>query len=194
MTTASSSGPREEIEIKVPAPDLARVRTHLRESGADLRAPEHDEFNSLYDDPERTLSGSGRTIRLRRAAGRAILTYKGPVRFEGGAKVREEREVDVSDPAEAQAILAGLGLLPRFRYDKRREEWNCDGCVVALDTTPIGTFVEIEGDPPAIRRLMVRLGLDFTEAIPYSYAELYQRRRRENPELPPDMVWTPQDS
>ena len=190
MTSASPSGPREEIEVKVSAPDLGRVRERLRESGASLRAPEHDESNSLYDDAERKLSASGRTVRLRRAGGRTILTYKGPVRFEGGAKVREEREVDVSDPGEAAAILAGLGLQPRFRYDKRREEWDCEGCVVALDTTPIGTFVEIEGDPPAIRSLMVRLGLDFTEAIPYSYAELYRRRRKEDPALPPDMVWT----
>lgn len=190
MTSLSRSGSHEEVEVKVPAPDLGQVRERLRESGALQRGPEHEESNALYDDAERRLSGSGRTVRLRRAAGRTILTYKGPVRFEGGAKVREEREVDVSDPGEAAAILAGLGLQPRFRYDKRREEWDCEGCVVALDTTPIGTFVEIEGDPPAIRKLMVRLGLDLTEAIPYSYAELYQRRRKEDPGLPPDMVWT----
>ena len=190
MSPASPSGPREEIEVKVPAPDLAQVRERLREAGAARRAPEHDESNCLYDDADRRLSQSGRTVRLRRAAGRTILTYKGPARFEGGAKVREEREVDVSDPGEAEAILAGLGLLPRFRYDKRREEWDCEGCVVALDTTPIGTFVEIEGDPAAIRKLMLRLGLDFAEAIPYSYSELYRRRRKEDPALPPDMVWT----
>lgn len=189
MTAASPSSSREEIEVKVPARDLTQVRERLGEAGAVLRAPEHEESNFLYDDAERRLSGSGRTVRLRREPGRTILTYKGPARFEGGAKIREEREVDVSDAGEAEAILAGLGLQPRFRYDKRREEWNCEECVVALDTTPIGTFVEIEGDPKAIRKLMVQLGLDFTEAIPYSYAELYQRRRQEDPDLPPDMVW-----
>jgi adenylate cyclase class 2 len=189
VTAAPPSSSREEIEIKLPARDLAQVRERLRESGAVLRAPEHEESNSLYDDAERRLSGCGRTERLRRAAGRTKLTYKGPARFEGGAKVREEREVDVSDAGEAEAILAGLGLQPRFRYDKRREEWDCEECVVALDTTPIGTFVEIEGDPSTIRKLIVRLGLDFAEAIPYSYAELYQRRRKEDPDLPPDMVW-----
>ena len=64
-----------------------------------------------------------------------------------------------------------------------------DGCAVALDETPIGNFVEVEGEPTAIRRVVVRLGLDFTEAIPYSYAELYPRRRKDEPSLPPDMVW-----
>ena len=169
----------------------ARFGERLEESGAVLRAPEHDESNALYDDAERKLSGSGRTVRLRRAAGRTILTYKGPARFEGGAKVREEREVDVSDAGEAEAILAGLGLsAAAFATTSGARSGTATGCVVALDTTPIGTFVEIEGDPPAIRKLIVRLDLDFTEAIPYSYAELYQRRRKEDPALPPDMVWT----
>ncbi len=111
------------------------------------------------------------------------------MRFQAGAKVREERETEVSDPVEARAILAGLGLEPRFRYDKRREEWDCSGSVVALDETPIGDFVEIEGDPPTIRRVVALLALDASESSPYSYAELYARRRKEDPELPSDMIF-----
>jgi len=180
---------RDEIEVKVPAADLDAVRDRLRQARATLRSPRHDESNDLFDDPARKLSASGRTVRLRRAQGRAILTYKGTARFQDGVKIREEREVEVSDAGEAEAILAGLGLERRFRYEKRREEWDFEGCVTALDETPIGTFVEIEGDPTSIRRLIGRLALDFTEAIPYSYAELYARRRKEDPSLPPDMVF-----
>jgi adenylate cyclase class 2 len=117
------------------------------------------------------------------------LTYKGAARFEAGAKVREEREVEVSDAGEAEAILAGLGLMPRFRYEKRRQEWDYEGAVVALDRTPIGEFVEVEADPATIRRVLSLLGLDASEASPYSYAELYARRRKEDPSLPPDMIW-----
>ncbi len=191
MTRPDGPGPREEVEVKIPVADLAGVRERLKTAGARPLAPEHDESNILFDDPDRKLSGSGRTVRLRRANGRAILTYKGVARFEAGAKVREERETEVSDAAETVAILAGLGLSPRFRYDKRREEWSCEGAIVALDTTPIGLFVEIEGDPPIIRRLVGRLGLDASESVPYSYAELYARRRKDEPSLPPDMVFLP---
>jgi adenylate cyclase, class 2 len=183
-------GRREEIEVKIPVPELAAVRAKLRESGATLHSALHDESNVLFDDPDRRLSGSGRTVRLRRAAGIAILTYKGAARFQAGAKVREERETVVENADEASAILAGLGLEPRFRYDKRREEWDCDGAVVALDETPIGTFVEVEADPANIRRVVALLGLDASESIPYSYAELYARRRKEDPSLPPDMVFS----
>lgn len=184
-----ASGAREEIEVKLPATDLGAVRESLSKAGATLRAPRHDESNDLFDDAGRKLSGSGRTVRLRRAAGRAILTYKGSARFEGGAKIREEREVEVSDAAEAEAILRGLGLERRFRYEKRREEWDLAGCIVALDETPIGDFVEIEGEPTAIRAVIATLVLDPAEAIPYSYVELYLRRRKDQPGLPPDMVW-----
>jgi adenylate cyclase class 2 len=187
--TALKSRSREEIEVKLAASDLSAIREKLRAARAVQRTPLHEESNTLYDDPSRKLSGGGRTVRLRRAVGRSILTYKGPARFEAGAKIREEREVEVSDAAELEAILDGIGLQPRFRYDKRREEWDCESCVVALDETPIGNFVEVEGDPTAIRRVFLLLGLDFAEAIPYSYAELYGRRRKEDPSLPADMVW-----
>ena len=189
MKDSESARTREEKEVKLPASDLAAVRERLVRAAAELEAARHDESNDLYDDADRRLSGSGRTVRLRRAAGRAILTYKGVARFEGGARVREERETDVSDPGETEAILRGLGLQRRFRYEKRREEWRRGGCLVALDETPIGDFVEIEGSPEEIRKLIAELGLDSSEAIPYSYAELYARRRKEDPALPADMVW-----
>jgi adenylate cyclase class 2 len=126
---------------------------------------------------------------LRRAGDSALLTFKGPARFEGGVKVREERETNVSDPEETAAILAALGLTPRFRYEKKREEWTLGGCDVALDETPIGNFVEIEGDPPSIRRAVSALALDFTSAVPYTYSKLYAERRKKDPSLPADMVF-----
>ena len=190
--TADRSGSahtREEIEVKIPVANLSAVREKLQAAGASLRAPIHHESNVLFDDAERRLSGSGRTIRLRCAAGRVVLTYKGPARFQEGVKTREERETDVSSEEETRAILHALGLQPRFRYDKRREEWDSQGTVVALDETPIGLYVEVEGDPATIRRVVALLGLDASESIPYSYAELYARRRKEDPALPPDMVF-----
>ena len=189
--TADRSGARsrDEIEVKIPVASLSTVREKLKAAGATLRTPAHHESNLLFDDAERRLSGSGRTIRLRRAAGRVVLTYKGPARFQDGVKTREERETDVSNEEETRAILHALGLEPRFRYDKRREEWESHGTVVALDETPIGLYAEVEGDPATIRQVVGLLGLDASESLPYSYAELYARRRKEDPSLPPDMVF-----
>ena len=180
---------REEVEVKLPCADLDRARRKLGELGAAVRNPLHFESNDLYDDPEGHLAASGRVLRLRRAGDAALLTYKGPARFAGGVKTREERETQVSDPVETEAILIGLGFARRFRYEKKREEWTLEGCAVALDQTPIGNFVEVEGDPRGIRRAVVALGLDFADAVPYTYARLYAERRKEDPTLPPDMIF-----
>jgi adenylate cyclase class 2 len=180
---------REEVEVKIPVGDLAVPRRRLADSGARLLHDRHFEANELFDDAAKTLSSSGRTVRLRTADGRAILTYKGAARFQDGIKTREERETDVSEPGEAEAILAGIGLVKTFRYEKWREEWSFEDCVVALDETPIGTFVEVEGPPTGIRRAVAALELDFTAALPYSYARLYLDRRRQDPSLPAHMVF-----
>lgn len=177
-----------EVEIKLPAPDLDAVRERLRESGARLVLARHFESNDLYDDSEGSIEKRGCTLRLRRTPEGAVLAFKGPAQFSGGIKTREERETRIADPDELDRILSGLGYRPRFRYEKHREEWTVGRCVIELDETPIGCFVEIEGDPAAIRAVIPRLGLDAADAIPYSYAKLYARRRREDPSLPPDML------
>lgn len=182
-------GDREEIEVKLPCQDLDVIREKLREKGAIRRAPLHFESNDLFDDPQGNLARKGCTLRLRRVGEETTLTFKGPARFQRGMKLREERETRVSDAVETEAILAALGLTRRFRYEKRREEWALAGCQVALDETPIGTFVEVEGDPSAIRRVVVALELEFASASPYSYARLYALRRQEDPSLPEDMVF-----
>jgi adenylate cyclase, class 2 len=185
-----TSGRRpEEIEVKLPAADLEEIQRRLRECGASLEKARHEESNDLYDDADGRLSGTGCALRLRRVEGESRLTFKGPARFEKGVKRREERESTVGDPAEVEAILERLGFVRRFRYEKRREQWRLSGCAIALDETPIGDFVEIEGDPGSIRKAVAALGLDFASAIPYSYARLYALKRQENPRLPPDMVF-----
>lgn len=189
MTPRDPSRRRDEVEVKLPCEDLAATRERLRSLGAALRTPMHFESNDLYDDPDGRLAASGRALRLRREGGQALLTLKGPAHFSGGVKIREERETRVADPQETEAILLGLGLARTFRYEKKREEWTLEQCAVALDETPIGTFVEIEGDPPAIRRAVAALELDFSRAIPYTYARLYADRRKADPSLPADMVF-----
>lgn len=185
---------REESEVKIPCGDLEGVRSRLVAAGATTRAPIHFESNDLYDDADARLSAGGRALRVRRAAGETILTYKGAARFQGGIKVREERETRVAKGEQLEAILCGLGFSRTFRYEKRREEWMLASCVVALDHTPIGDFVEVEGDPSAIRRAVGMLGLDFSAALPYSYARLYAEKRREDPTLPEDMVFGTRNS
>jgi adenylate cyclase class 2 len=185
-----TGGPRpEEIEVKIPAADLDAIRRRLQEKGATLMRERHEESNDLYDHADDRLSNAGCALRLRRTAGQSRLTFKGPARFEQGIKTREERETSVGNAEETEAILLQLGFVRRFRYEKRREEWLLFGCAVALDETPIGNFVEVEGEPVGIRKAVAALELDFASAIPYSYAHLYALKRKEEPVRSPDMTF-----
>jgi adenylate cyclase class 2 len=183
----TSSG--TETEIKIPVPDLSCPRARLREAGAVETRPSHDEDNTLYDDADGRLSRKGCALRLRLAGGRGVLTFKGPARFDGNVKSREELQTGVDEPETLRAILERLGFVARFRYQKRRQEFELLACTVCLDETPIGCFVEIEGDAGRIFEALSFLGLRAEDAVRDSYAGLYARARQKNVALPPDMLF-----
>jgi adenylate cyclase, class 2 len=178
-----------ETEIKIPVSDLAPYRAILASSGAAPVSEPHLERNTLFDDSKGRLFASKVALRVRHARGRGILTFKGPASFDGPIKRREELEVEVSDPGLLETILERLGYAAKFRYEKRREEFRWRDCVVALDETPIGSFVEIEGEAGAIGEVVKDLGLDADNAARSSYAGLYRCAREKDPRLPPDMVF-----
>ena len=74
-----------------------------------------------------------------------------------------------------------------FRYEKDRESWVLEDVTVALDHTPIGDFVEFEGEGAAT--VAKRCGLDPMEAVVLTYLGLYEAYRKENPDAPPEMTF-----
>ena len=180
----------EEIEIKIPVRDLSEYRKTLVSSGATAISEPHLERNALFDDAEGRLFSEKKALRVRHARGRGILTFKGSASFEGSIKRREELEVEVSDPDLLETILERLGFVAQFRYEKRREEYRWKECVLALDETPIGNFIEIEGESGPIGEALKALGLSAQDAVRSSYAGLYRRARENDPRLPPDMVFS----
>jgi len=178
----------EEREIKLRLDDPAVVRAHLERLGARREAGPARERNVLLDTADGRLAGAGCVLRLRRYGGRWRLTFKGGARFEGGVKVREELETEVEDGDALLAILGRLGFLPVRLYEKEREVWRLGAAAVCLDRTPMGWFVEVEGEDP--EAVAVRLGLDPAAALRASYVALWETYRRDRPELglPRDMV------
>lgn len=179
------------MELKIPVRTLDPVREALGALGGRRRRPMGREINVLLDADDGRIERSGGALRLRRYGGRWLLTLKGPPRYEDGVKIRAEHETEVADGAAVERILEGLGYRPRLRYEKDREVWRVGEVEVALDRTPMGPFVELEGDREAILALAVRLGLDPERAVRASYVTLWEAYRRENPglDLPRDMVF-----
>jgi len=112
-------------------------------------------------------------LTLRRVPEGGVVTHKGPRLFEAGLKSREERETAVADPDVLQDILERLGLRPVFRYQKYREAYEWRGQEIVVDETPIGTFLEIEGDPEGIRAAASALGFGPGDYVTDSYVGLF---------------------
>jgi adenylate cyclase class 2 len=162
-----------EIEVKLRVADVAAVRASLRQLGAQLARPRHFEDNELFDDAAGSLRAGGTVLRLRRTESGGVLTFKGPRETEGGLKSREERETAVDEPAAVHAILSRLGYRPVFRYQKYRESWSWRGQEIEVDETPIGTFLEIEGDPEGIHAVAKELGFGPPDYLAESYVGLF---------------------
>ena len=88
-------------------------------------------------------------------------------------KVREELETTVGNGKLFLRILAKAGWNVWFRYQKYREEFKRDDVVIAIDETPIGAFVELEGNEFSIRSLASTLGRTTDDYIIASYQQLY---------------------
>jgi len=160
-----------EIKIRVSGPEAAREA--LTRVGAALVRLRHFEDNVLFDDPAGSLRSTGAALRLRVTPNGGVLTFKGPRAIEEGMKVREERETFVEDPDVIPAILKRLGYRPVFRYQKYRESWTHRGQEIEVDETPIGTFLEIEGDAEGIQAVAADLGYQPADYLSESYVGLF---------------------
>ena len=74
-------------------------------------------------------------------------------------------------------MLEALGLHVWFRYQKFREEFAAEDATIALDETPVGTFVELEGGERAILTMTYALGRTPADFILDSYRSLFLARR-----------------
>jgi adenylate cyclase class 2 len=164
----------EEQEIKLRMAGRGAARDAVAALGAVLERERHHEDNRLFDDERGRLRRSGSVLRLRRTStGSAVLTFKGEKSVEEGVRSRVEIESEVGDADGVEAILAGIGYKPRFRYEKFRETYSWRDVEIVIDETPIGTFIEIEGPIPTIHAAAAALGRGRDQYITESYVSLF---------------------
>jgi adenylate cyclase, class 2 len=175
-----------EVKLRFDSPGAAR--TALGELGARPLRPRRLQDDVLLDSDDGRLQRSGCTLRVRRDGEHSAVTWKGPAQA-GPMKTREEIETVVGRAEDVQRILASLGFVPRFRYQKFREELALDGLVVAIDETPVGTFVELEGDEATIAAVAQRLGRGPADYVVASYRSLFLEFRQARGGLGPDMIF-----
>jgi adenylate cyclase class 2 len=161
-----------ELKFRVSGPgEHVRLRKALRKRGA-KRQGAYNEENLRFDGPGKSTRRTTLRLRVLDGGPRGLLTAKGPARFVGRVKVREETEVAVVDAHATLDLLRELGFRVAFTYEKHRTAWQLDGVVVTLDRLPFGWFVELEGPIDFLPEMARSLGLDPTSALRESYSVL----------------------
>jgi len=180
---------RTEVEIKLAFPSPENAIHEIEALGASPVRDRELEDNRVYDLPDGTLLESRRLLRLRRSGDRAIVTFKSRVPGEQRHKVRIEHETPVADAEQFDLILRGLGYAAVYRYQKYRSVYRLGGVEISVDETPIGCYVEIEGDPDEIDRVAARLGFDQDDYIRESYRDLHRAHAAASGESMGDLVF-----
>ena len=111
-------------------------------------------------------------LRVRIEPETATLTFKGPSQ-PSPMKLREEIESRIADGAAHLRMLEALGYSVWFRYEKYREEFTAPDVIVAVDETPVGAFIEIEGGHDGITAMARALGHGPADYVLESYRGLY---------------------
>ena len=177
-----------EREIKLRFPDADAARDAILAAGATpLRARRLQE-DSLLDSSDERLRTRRCVLRVRVESGKSAVTFKGPVQ-PSLMKLREELETMVADGPLLIHILEELGFHVWFRYEKYREEFVLDDVVVAVDETPVGVFVEIEGGNQGIEEMAVALGRRPEDYLLDSYRRLYLLDCERRGVPPGDMIF-----
>jgi adenylate cyclase class 2 len=177
-----------EREIKLRFNTAEEARARLASLGATPLRSRRLQEDALLDTSDRQLEKQRAALRVRHEGGHSLLTFKGPP-LEGPMKLREEVETVVGDGHALMTILQALGLRVVFRYEKYREEFTAEDIVIAIDETPVGVFVEIEGGERHIAEMASALGRAPADYITASYRGLFLSWRETHHDAGEHMVF-----
>ena len=161
-----------EREIKLRFESADAARDAVLAAGATLLRARRLQEDCLLDTADETLHRRRCVLRVRMESGKSLLTFKGPVQ-PSVMKLRDELETSVNDGQTLLDVFAELGFTVWFRYQKYREEFALEDVVIAVDETPAGVFVEIEGGDRGIVDMAEALGRAPADYLLDSYRRLW---------------------
>jgi adenylate cyclase class 2 len=177
-----------EREVKLRFDSVEEARAAVLATGATPLLGRRLQEDSLLDTEAEELRRRRCVLRVRVENGKSRLTYKGPVQ-PSEMKLREEIETVVGDGGILLRVFEELGLHVWFRYEKYREEFAHEDVIIAVDETPVGVFVEIEGSEQGIASTAAILGRSPADYIVDSYRALFLRHRDRCGSAGPDMLF-----
>lgn len=181
-----------ETEIKIPC--TTNLLEHHPALIVETILPRHFEDNRLFDFPDRRLHATNRTLRLRQTEQENWLTFKDSPLPHEWLKIRPEFQVAIDTPDAMQHILRALGLQQVFRYQKYRTVFRVilpdqSELHAMYDETPMGNYLELEGDVTVIQKAIDLLGVSPAATVTASYPTLWMRHLQKTGSAPRDMVF-----
>ena len=177
-----------EREIKLRFESAEQARQAVLAAGATPLHARRLQEDCLLDTPDEDLRGRRSGLRVRIEAGRSFITFKGAAQ-PALAKVREELETVVGDGTLLVRILEEIGFRVWFRCQKYREEFALGDVIVAIDETPVGVFVEIEGGDRGITETAAALGCARSDYLLDSYRSLFVQHCQQRGLTQTDMLF-----
>jgi adenylate cyclase class 2 len=177
-----------EREVKLRFASVEEARAAVDAAGAAPSRCRRLQEDVLLDDAQETIKVRRCVLRVRVESGRSLLTFKGPVQ-PSPMKLREEIETVVGDGETMLRCLEQLGYTVWFRYQKYREEYALSDVIIAIDETPVGVFVELEGDEHGILEATRALGRSPADFLLDSYRSLFMEHRRAHGMPATDMLF-----
>jgi len=157
--------------------DHRKLRAILRNRGARMGGRYREE-NFRFSGPGKSTRSTTLRLRVLNGGPHGVLTAKGPAKFDGGVKSREETEIELRDVHATLDMLEQLGFRIGWTYPKRRSLWMLDGVAVTLDVLDFGWFVELEGPASALPGMARSLGLDPALALKDSYSVMAKKHQK----------------
>ena len=168
-----------ELKFRLTGPsDHRKLRELLRARGAKMGGHYREE-NFRFNGPGKSTRNTTLRLRVLNGGPHGVLTAKGPAKFDGGVKIREETEIEVKDVHATLDMLEQLGFRVGWTYPKRRSVWVLDGVSVTLDVLDFGYFVELEGPASALPEMARSLGLDPAHALRDSYSVMARKHMKD---------------
>jgi adenylate cyclase class 2 len=164
----------KEIEVKVPVKDFKEIKKILKDLKAEKKCKRTFEKNILFENEKLKIAEKGWVFRLRKFGKKNILTLKTKAKGKKGFKVREEININVDDFEKMEKFLKKIGFFEIFYYEKYREDYEFNGLQISLDKTPVGNYIELEGDYKKILGFLKKINVPLNQTLSLSYLQLFR--------------------
>lgn len=164
----------KEIELKIIEIDIPTIVAKLKALGGTTEGRKLIK-DIKFDFPDNRIKEKDDLFRLRQLGEKTFLTYKYYL-DKSEMLIAEEIEVEVADKDGVEKIVNLLGFKEVARREKWRTTYRFENVIVEIDEfDTIPPFLEIEGEPDAIREMVEKLGYTMDDTSAFGNTKLLKK-------------------